>query len=98
MALGRNDPCWCGSGKKFKHCHFPQQEVGEERREWTPGDVAALVANPFYAIEIEPALAKPHKPLIDEETWIAANLRAIEESGAEVWLRNLLSVLKGNYP
>jgi preprotein translocase subunit SecA len=18
---GRNDPCWCGSGKKFKHCH-----------------------------------------------------------------------------
>ena len=22
--LGRNDPCWCGSGKKFKHCHYPQ--------------------------------------------------------------------------
>ncbi|ACL71871.1 preprotein translocase subunit SecA [Thioalkalivibrio sulfidiphilus] len=19
--VGRNDPCWCGSGKKFKHCH-----------------------------------------------------------------------------
>jgi preprotein translocase subunit SecA len=19
--LGRNDPCWCGSGKKFKQCH-----------------------------------------------------------------------------
>jgi preprotein translocase subunit SecA len=19
--LGRNDPCWCGSGKKFKFCH-----------------------------------------------------------------------------
>ena len=19
--IGRNDPCWCGSGKKFKHCH-----------------------------------------------------------------------------
>ena len=19
--LGRNDPCWCGSGKKYKHCH-----------------------------------------------------------------------------
>ena len=18
---GRNDACWCGSGKKFKHCH-----------------------------------------------------------------------------
>jgi hypothetical protein len=20
--LGRNDPCWCGSGKKYKKCHF----------------------------------------------------------------------------
>ena len=23
-ALGRNDPCWCGSGKKFKKCHYPE--------------------------------------------------------------------------
>lgn len=22
--LGRNDPCWCGSGKKFKKCHYPK--------------------------------------------------------------------------
>ncbi len=21
--LGRNDPCWCGSGKKWKTCHYP---------------------------------------------------------------------------
>ncbi len=20
--LGRNDPCWCGSGKKYKYCHY----------------------------------------------------------------------------
>ena len=20
---GRNDPCWCGSGKKYKKCHYP---------------------------------------------------------------------------
>ena len=20
--LGRNEPCWCGSGKKYKRCHF----------------------------------------------------------------------------
>jgi len=23
--FGRNDPCWCGSGKKWKHCHYPQK-------------------------------------------------------------------------
>lgn len=22
--IGRNDLCWCGSKKKWKHCHFPQ--------------------------------------------------------------------------
>lgn len=24
--LGRNDPCWCGSGKKYKRCHGANQE------------------------------------------------------------------------
>jgi len=23
--LGRNDPCWCGSGKKYKNCHMPKE-------------------------------------------------------------------------
>lgn len=22
--MNRNDPCWCGSGKKWKKCHYPQ--------------------------------------------------------------------------
>lgn len=26
VELGRNDPCWCGSGKKYKRCHFAQDE------------------------------------------------------------------------
>ena len=24
MRIGRNDPCWCGSGKKYKLCHMRQ--------------------------------------------------------------------------
>ena len=24
--LGRNDPCWCGSGKKYKKCHMESDE------------------------------------------------------------------------
>lgn len=23
MSLSRNDPCWCGSGEKWKKCHYP---------------------------------------------------------------------------
>jgi preprotein translocase subunit SecA len=25
--LGRNDPCWCGSGKKYKHCHMREDQA-----------------------------------------------------------------------
>jgi len=63
-----------------------------------PGDVSAMLSNPFYAIQIDPALAEAHEPLTDEETWIRANVNSIEQLGPEVYLRNLLSVLKGNYP
>jgi preprotein translocase subunit SecA len=26
-SLGRNDPCWCGSGKKYKRCHWRQDQA-----------------------------------------------------------------------
>ena len=27
--LGRNDPCWCGSGKKYKNCHMQSDQQGQ---------------------------------------------------------------------
>ncbi|MEA3377808.1 MAG: preprotein translocase subunit SecA [Chloroflexota bacterium] len=30
--LGRNDPCWCGSGKKYKHCHMRKDEQARRAR------------------------------------------------------------------
>ncbi len=32
MKLGRNDPCWCGSGKKYKVCHARMDERIETYR------------------------------------------------------------------
>jgi hypothetical protein len=33
--LGRNDPCYCGSGKKYKQCHMKaDKELDKERRAW----------------------------------------------------------------
>jgi len=26
---GRNDLCWCGSGKKYKHCHWREDHLGD---------------------------------------------------------------------
>jgi uncharacterized protein YecA (UPF0149 family) len=25
--IGRNDPCWCGSGQKYKHCHLHEDRA-----------------------------------------------------------------------
>lgn len=30
--INRNDPCWCGSGKKWKHCHFPKKNPALSKR------------------------------------------------------------------
>ena len=33
--IGRNDPCYCGSGKKYKHCHLKIEQAAEkEDRAW----------------------------------------------------------------
>lgn len=66
--------------------------------DWTPGDVTGMIANPFYAITIDETLTFPHEPIISEDDWIKANVNLINELGPERYLRNLLSILKGNYP
>lgn len=30
---GRNDPCWCGSGKKYKHCHLREDRTSGKWQE-----------------------------------------------------------------
>ena len=30
--LGRNEPCWCGSGKKYKHCHMRSDREARRSR------------------------------------------------------------------
>ena len=31
MKLGRNEPCHCGSGKKYKHCHEPTKNTNNNQ-------------------------------------------------------------------
>ena len=30
--LGRNDACWCGSGKKYKRCHLDRDQLKLQSR------------------------------------------------------------------
>lgn len=44
MKIGRNDPCHCGSGKKYKQCHLAKDEAkGREARQ--SAEAAASVAS-----------------------------------------------------
>jgi hypothetical protein len=61
--------------------------------DWTPGDVAAMVANPFYAIEIDPELGAVESTVSDE-AWVDANATALTRNPKR-WLRMLLRVLQG---
>ena len=44
-APGRNDPCWCGSGKKYKKCHLDADEG--QQREPRPAATSAPGMNEF---------------------------------------------------
>ncbi len=56
--LGRNDPCWCGSGKKYKHCHMRADQGREESTTPATKQVAA-VASPSQARK--PTSGKPRR-------------------------------------
>jgi hypothetical protein len=75
----------------------PAEGVHGDGSNWVPSDIARMLMNPFYAIDINPSLALPHEPLISEEEWIAVNLQMIADIGPESFLRTLLHVLKGGY-
>ena len=37
--IGRNEPCWCGSGRKYKKCHMEQDMIaGVRQRSFNNGD------------------------------------------------------------
>jgi hypothetical protein len=40
---GRNDPCWCGSGKKYKKCHLDSDEAAKDE-----------IAEPPHGTETQP--------------------------------------------
>lgn len=61
--LGRNDPCHCGSGKKYKACHLGQdeakaREVRAKAEAEQPATAAAPAATPAESAKAAPAVAR----------------------------------------
>jgi hypothetical protein len=50
---GRNDPCWCGSGKKYKKCHLQADE--ERARKEEEDEPEATLADAAWGLLLEAA-------------------------------------------
>ena len=45
--LGRNEPCWCGSGRKYKKCHLGREQLPlAERADWLYAKAAQHARSP----------------------------------------------------
>ncbi len=72
---GRNDPCWCGSGKKYKHCHMKQDQQ-EAKKPIVPSPVPANEPKPPKVQSLAPTQNEPLARLPEE---IAADAQAKAE-------------------
>jgi SEC-C motif len=84
--LSRNDPCHCGSGKKYKQCHLDKDEAAAREAR---AKVAATAAPESAATPTEPtsghAAAKAAKPKLPTgQPWkrgaAAANTRGFQRT------------------
>lgn len=54
--IGRNEPCPCGSGKKYERCCLHQHEATAERTAGATAQAAAQLAPPVFAWEDDDGL------------------------------------------
>ncbi len=77
VTLGRNDPCHCGSGKKYKKCHLAKDEEAERK---------ALEKATFVKPTEEAKSAKPgtksHVPSKKEGGWFNQVVGRVFRPGA----------------
>lgn len=52
---GRNDPCHCGSGQKYKKCHLPQDDAAKSAELAAAAAAAAAAAKAKADAEAEDA-------------------------------------------
>jgi hypothetical protein len=82
-SIGRNDLCWCGSGKKYKHCHLEsdqaqQHEHRESAREET-GEETHLHRCAHYH-------PQTHKIPAAERGDFVVTVRNLASAGEGAWL------------
>ena len=73
MKIGRNDPCWCGSGKKYKSCHAAfDEKLAAYKAKRIPVPSHKLIKTPEQLEGIRKA-GKLNTEILD---MVAANIKA----------------------
>ncbi len=93
--IGRNDPCWCGSGQKWKKCHFPtlsaRSQTSDEAQKYfkqykillkTPEQIAGIKRACKLTAEILDALCKMAKAGVTTNEINAMAEKLHKEAGA----------------
>ena len=62
---GRNEPCHCGSGKKYKHCCLAK----DEEAEWAALAQSATAGQPSTPPDDEPATRTKRPPRATVQPW-----------------------------
>ena len=102
--LGRNDPCWCGSGRKFKQCHLnrPPELSPSDRARWLYFKATSFVNDATFqsllldlAAMREPARSDPEDGLPDglDNDPLATDLALFEGGGLEEFLAQRSALL-----
>ena len=82
--IGRNDPCWCGSGHKYKDCHLDfDVKLSEYRRKGSKVPNHAMIKNPEQIAGIRES-AKINVAVLD---YVAEHIRAgISTEQIDLWV------------
>jgi hypothetical protein len=87
--VGRNDPCPCGSGKKYKHCHLPLEEAALAEQRRLRQAVDTLMPQIVEAAQGLPEAIPPALDRFWDGKYVAeqlAELDELEDRGAERFL------------
>lgn len=82
--IGRNDPCWCGSGHKYKDCHLDfDAKLSEYRRKGSKIPTHAMIKNPEQIAAIRES-AKINVAVLD---YVAEHIHAgITTEQIDLWV------------
>lgn len=89
--ISRNDPCWCGSGQKFKKCHYPEPPKEDVKKIYlkqygilikTPQEIEGIRKAGHLAAHIVQELVKAAKPGVTTEALDQLSTRLHREAGA----------------